>query len=343
MPTSKRRRAQARLEAVEVPRAKKAHAKAHAKVVNKVNEIDALVKDIAGGSVKPAYRTKSGAAFCGDSKMLLGQLASNSINLVMTSPPFALLRKKEYGNEEQAHYIEWFMGFAEQVHRVLKDDGSFVIDIGGSWNPGHPTRSLYHFKLLIALCEQQGFHLAEEFFWYNPSKLPSPAQWVNVERIRAKDAVNCVWWLSKTERPKADNRRVLQPYSDAMLNLLENGYKAMKRPSGWAISTKFSKNNGGSIPPNILIIPNTDSNGSYIQRCRDAGMQPHPARFPPDLPRFFVKFLTEENDVVLDIFGGSNQTGKVADEEGRQWLTFELDPEYVEASKFRWDDYQFLM
>jgi DNA modification methylase len=339
MPALKRRRKQARLEVAEVARTvKKEQAKARAKSVSKPTELEALVKDIAGGAIKPAYQTKAGAAFCGDSKFLLSQLAANSVNLVMTSPPFALLRKKEYGNEEQAHYIEWFMGFAEQVKRVLKDDGSFVIDIGGSWNPGQPTRSLYHFKLLIALCEELGFHLAEEFFWYNPSKLPSPAQWVNVERIRAKDAVNCVWWLSKTERPKADNRRVLQPYSDAMLNLLEKGYKAQKRPSGWDISTKFSKNNGGSIPPNILIIPNTDSNGSYIQRCREAGMQPHPARFPPDLPRFFVKFLTDENDIVLDIFGGSNQTGKVAEEEGRNWVTFELDPEYVDASKFRWEE-----
>jgi DNA modification methylase len=299
--------------------------------------LDALVADIAGGSIRPTYRTKAGAAFCGDSKFLLSQLASGSVNLVMTSPPFALLRKKEYGNEGQAHYIEWFMDFAEEVHRVLKDDGSFVIDIGGSWNPGHPTRSLYHFKLLIALCEDLGFHLAQEFFWYNPSKLPSPAKWVNVERIRAKDAVNCVWWLSKTERPKADNRRVLQPYSDAMLSLLEKGYIAKKRPSGWDISSKFAKDNGGAIPPNILIIPNTDSNGVYLQRCRKAGMQPHPARFPPDLPRFFVKLLTEPNDVVLDIFAGSNQTGRVAEDEGRRWLAFELDPEYVKASKFRWD------
>lgn len=306
------------------------------------DQLGALVQDIANGTIKPAYQTKAGAAFCGDSRTLLKQIPADSVNLVMTSPPFALLRKKEYGNAEQAHYIEWFMGFAEEVKRVLKDDGSFVIDIGGSWNVGHPTRSLYHFKLLVALCEQMGFHLAEEFFWYNPSKLPSPAEWVNVQRIRVKDAVNCIWWLSKTERPKADNRRVLQPYSQAMLDLLENGYKAQKRPSGWDISTKFSTDNGGSIPPNILIIPNTDSNGQYIQRCRDAGMSPHPARFPPDLPRFFVKFLTDQNDIVLDIFGGSNQTGKVAEEEGRQWLTFELDPEYVEASKFRWDQTQFL-
>lgn len=304
--------------------------------------LDGLVQDLSLARRQPAYRTSHGAAFVGDSRELLKSLQAESINLVVTSPPFALLRKKEYGNEAQEHYIQWFLEFAEEVKRVLKPNGSFVIDIGGSWIPRQPTRSLYHFKLLIKLCEELGFHLAEEFFWYNPSKLPSPAQWVNVERIRVKDAVNCVWWLSKGPRPEADNRRVLKPYSKAMKDLLKNGYKAKLRPSGWDISKKFSKDNGGSIPPNLLIIPNTDSNGQYLKRCRKAGMRPHPARFPADLPRFFVQFLTKPGDVVLDIFAGSNQTGKAAEDEGRNWLAFELDPEYVKASKFRWPDDQLL-
>jgi DNA modification methylase len=304
------------------------------------SQIDGLVNDLSIATRKPAYRTSHGAAFVGDSRELLKSLQAESVNLVMTSPPFALLRKKAYGNEAQEHYIQWFLGFAEEVKRVLKEDGSFVIDIGGSWNPGQPTRSLYHFKLLIMLCEELGFHLAEEFFWYNPSKLPSPAQWVNVERIRVKDAVNCVWWLSKGPRPKASNRRVLQPYSKAMQHLLKHGYKAKKRPSGWDISGKFQKNNGGAIPPNLLVIPNTDSNGQYLKRCRQAGVRAHPARFPADLPRFFIKFLTEPEDVVLDIFAGSNQTGRAAEDEGRKWLAFELDPEYVETSKFRWQEDQ---
>lgn len=285
----------------------------------------------------PLYTTRKGAAYVGDSRVLLKRLKPESVNLVMTSPPFALLRKKDYGNEAADEYVKWFLKFAKEVHRVLKDDGSFVIDIGGSWNPGSPTRSLYHFELLIALCKKAGFHLAQEFFWYNPSKLPSPAQWVNVERIRVKDAVNCVWWLSKTERPKANNRRVLTPYSDSMKNLLSNGYKHGKRPSGWDISENFSKDNGGAIPPNLLTIPNTDSNGAYLKRCRAAGIKPHPARFPADLPRFFIQYLTEPDDVVLDIFGGSNMTGHVAEGEGRRWLTFEFDKTYLLASRFRWD------
>lgn len=287
--------------------------------------------------LRPFYSTSTGCAFSGDARDLLSKTPDGSISLLLTSPPFALRRQKDYGNVSAEDYVEWFLEFGRQAHRVLREDGSFVVDIGGSWIPGQPTRSLYHFELLIALCKQVGFHLAEEFFWYNPSKLPSPAEWVNVRRIRVKDAVNCVWWLSKTPNPKANNRRVLKTYSESMQDLIKNGYVAKKRPSGWDISTKFGRDNGGSIPPNLLMIPNTDSNGSYLDRCRAAGYRPHPARFPADLPRFFIKFLTDsKDDVVLDIFAGSNMTGWVAEQEGRAWLSFEIREDYVEASKLRW-------
>jgi DNA modification methylase len=293
--------------------------------------------------LRPFYSTSSGSAFSGDARDLLLKTPTRSISLLMTSPPFALRRKKDYGNVDAQDYVEWFLHFGREAYRVLKDDGSLVIDIGGSWVPGQPTRSLYHFELLIALCKEVGFHLAEEFFWYNPSKLPSPAEWVNVRRIRVKDAVNCVWWLSKTPNPKANNRRVLRTYSESMLDLIKNGYVAKKRPSGWDISKKFGRDNGGAIPPNLLMIPNTDSNSSYLERCRNAGYKPHPARFPADLPRFFIKFLTDsKDDVVLDIFAGSNMTGWVAEQEGRPWLSFELREDYLEASKFRWEPSQIL-
>jgi hypothetical protein len=94
-------------------------------------------------------------------------------------------------------------------------------DIGGSWKSGTPTRSLYHFDLLVMLCREYGFHLCQEHYWWNPAKLPTPAEWVNVRRVRVKDAVNCIWWLSLTPWPKANNRRMRALYSDSMLNLLQ--------------------------------------------------------------------------------------------------------------------------
>jgi len=144
--------------------------------------------------VRRFHDTRRGTIYHGDSRgYLFGIAAPKSVDLVMTSPPFGLVRKKSYGNEDADEYCAWFRPFAEGCRRVLKDSGSLVIDIGGAWKPGQPTRSLYHFKLLLMLCEEYGFHLAQEHYWWNPSKLPTPAEWVNVRRVRVKDAVNTIW------------------------------------------------------------------------------------------------------------------------------------------------------
>ncbi|PBB41191.1 site-specific DNA-methyltransferase [Mesorhizobium sp. WSM3866] len=276
--------------------------------------------------------TKLGRIFHADSLDVMKATKASTVDLIVTSPPFALTRKKEYGNEQEDAYLNWFRDFAKQFHRILKDSGSLVIDLGGAWKPGAPVRSLYHFKLLIMLCEEYGFHLAQEFYWWNPSKLPTPAEWVNVRRIRVKDAVNTIWWLSKTEWPRASNRRVLQPYSPSMELLLTNGYKAKLRPSGHDISDKFAVNNGAAIPPNLLAIPNTESNSAYMRYCQDKGIKAHPARFPADLPEYFIRMLTDPGDSVFDPFGGSCITGEVAERLGRRWVCAELVEEYLDGA-----------
>ena len=284
---------------------------------------------------EPFYATRHGAAYLGDALTYLRQMESDSVDLVVTSPPFALKRKKKYGNVDAKDYLSWFMDFAVEFKRILKNEGSLVIDIGGTWNKGQPTRSLYHFELLISLCRTLEFYLAQEFYWYNPSKLPSPAEWVTVRRIRVKDAVDPIWWLSKTENPKASNRNVLKPYSDSMKKLLKDGYRAKLRPSGHDISENFSKDNRGAIPSNLLSIANTDSNSTYLRQCRQHDIKPHPARFPHGLPEFFIKFLTDPDDLVVDPFAGSNITGEIAEQLSRRWLAFELVEEYLASSKFR--------
>jgi site-specific DNA-methyltransferase (cytosine-N4-specific) len=247
----------------------------------------------------------------------------------MTSPPFGLVRKKAYGNADADAYLEWFRPFAAACKRALKDSGSLVIDIGGAWVPGQPTRSLYHFKLLIMLCEEFGFHLAQEFYWWNPAKLPTPAEWVTVRRIRVKDAVNTVWWLSPTPWPRASNRRVLQPYSDAMKALLKNGYNARLRPSGHDISEHFSTDNGAAIPPNLLALAHTESNSAYLRHCRERGLPVHPARFPAGLPEYFVRMLTDPGDLVVDPFAGSCVTGEVCERLARRWVCIEEQEDYL--------------
>ncbi|MDR0781102.1 MAG: site-specific DNA-methyltransferase [Pseudomonadales bacterium] len=283
------------------------------------------------------YTTPLGQAYLGDSLAFLPQVNSGSVDLILTSPPFALKRKKQYGNEDEDKYVDWFMGFAGHLHRILKPEGSFVLDLGGAYMPGFPVRSIYQFELLVRLVKEAGFYLAQEFYHYNPARLPAPAEWVNVRRIRVKDSVNVVWWLSKTQNPKADNRKVLKPYSDSMKSLLKNGYTAKLRPSGHDISGKFSKDNGGAIPANLLELANTDSNSSYQKMCRAAGIPVHPARFPAGFAEFFIKFLSNEGDLVFDPFAGSNTTGLVSETLGRRWIASELSEEYLEGSTFRFD------
>jgi len=286
----------------------------------------------------PVYITARGAAYLGDALDVMRGLPDRSVHLILTSPPFALRRKKAYGNVSQDAYKDWFLEFAGEFWRILKPQGSLVVDIGGAWNKGLPTRSLYHFRLLLALCEelQPGpFHLAQEFYWYNPAKLPTPAEWVTVRRIRVKDAVNTIWWLSKSPFPEADNRRVLRPYSASMQELLRSGYNHGLRPSEHLISAKWARDNGGAIPPNLLAISNTASGGPYLEGCRATGLKPHPARFPDALPRFFIEFLSSRGQIVLDPFAGSNVTGQEAERLGRCWIAVERNAHYLAGSRFR--------
>jgi DNA modification methylase len=282
----------------------------------------------------PEYKTAFGECYVTDSLPLVADLPPDCVDLILTSPPYALHFKKEYGNEPQDRYLSWFRPFAEQFWRILKPTGSFVLNVGGAWQPGRPTRSLYHFELLIMLCKEMRFYLAQEFYWYNPAKLPAPAEWVTVRKVRVKDAVECIWWLCKTPHPKANNQNVLGEYSPDMQRLLARGYRAKRRPSGHVITSKF-RGGSGSIPPNILIFGNNDSNGHYLQACKQVGLKPHPARFPPQLPLFFVRFLTEPGDLVLDPFAGSNTTGEVCEAEARRWIAVDSNAEYVKTSRFR--------
>ncbi len=299
----------------------------------------------------PYFSSRLGAAYFGDSLEMLKALPSSSVNLVVTSPPYALHFKKAYGNERKDRYVNWFLPFAKEIHRVLTEDGSFVLNIGGSYNKGTPTRSVYHFKLLIALVEEIGLHLAQECFWYNPAKMPVPAEWVTVRRIRVRDSVEYVWWLSKTPFPKASNLNVLKEYSEDMIRLNRNGVRGATRPSGHIIRESFDKiSAGGSIPPNVteadfdipesmMKMGNNAANDIYTKRCKEAGIKIHPARFPALLPKFFIKLLTDPNDLVLDPFAGSLTAGAVAEQLDRRWIAGEAVEDYLKAGTFRFEDF----
>ena len=291
----------------------------------------------------PFYETDYGAAYLGDSLQMLRKMGSDSVQLVMTSPPYALQKKKKYGNKDSNEYVDWFMPFAEQFKRVLKDDGSIVIVIGGSWVKGKPVKNLYQYELLLRMCKDLKLHLAQEIYWFNRAKLPSPAQWVTINRWRLKDAADQIFWLSKTPYPKANNERVLHEYSESMNTLLKDRYyykPSAKRPSGHKMSDKFFQGSGGAIPPNVLEFSNTESNGRYSSLCRKYGLELHPARYPIQLPEFFVNFLTDPDDLVLDPFAGSNATGEAAQIWDRKWVSLEINENYLKGSMTRFFDEQ---
>lgn len=286
--------------------------------------------------MKKIASTKLGKIIHADSKnYLLKDINDDSVDLIITSPPFALEREKSYGNLKGDEYLEWLKEFSEVFFLKLKDTGSLVIDFGGSWTPGQPTRNLHQYKIPIILCEEVGFHLAQEFFWWNTAKIPSPAQWVTVNRKRVTDSVNYIFWFSKTPAPKADNTKILKPYSQKMKTLLKNQtYNLRDRPSEHKISKKWGTDNGGAIPQNFFPYGNTGSD-PYLKYCEDNDLPKHPARFGKFIPEFFIRFLTDKNDLVIDPFAGSCTTGGVAEALQRKWLCIDNNEEYLKGGKGR--------
>jgi DNA methylase len=208
-------------------------------------------------SINPIYATKLGAAFCGDSLEILQsehfKKYEGKVQLIFTSPPFPLNTKKKYGNLQGEEYIEWFSKFAPLLRDLTCLDGSIVVEIGNAWEPGRPVMSTLVLRALLHFLKAGDLKLCQEFIWYNPARLPSPIQWVNVERIRVKDAFTRIWWMSRSDRPKADNRRVLREYSDSMKKLIKTGkYNAGPRPSQHNIGKKSFKTNNRAIPPNVI-------------------------------------------------------------------------------------------
>ena len=161
------------------------------------------IRDVRLEKLTPDYSTSNGALFHTDAIKLLNSLPSDSVDLVMTSPPFALTRKKEYGNEPVDRYLDWFMPFCKQIHRILKPTGSFVLDIGGSWVPGSPVRSLYHFSLAVQIAEDLNFGLLRSSIGIILPACQLPLSGSQSVASRVKDAVNMVWWFGKTEWPES--------------------------------------------------------------------------------------------------------------------------------------------
>lgn len=287
------------------------------------------------------YSTTNGHMYLGKCEDVLTNYNANKnyqpVNLLFTSPPFPLNRAKKYGNMTGDEYLEWISSLAPIFKNILAPDGSIVIEIGNAWESGVPAHSTLPIEALLEFKKSGNFHLCQEFIYYNPAKLPSPIEWVNKRRIRVKDSFTRIWWLSNTPFPKANNRNVQEEYSKQMKKLIKSGkYNSGKRPSEYLIGEEsFAKDNGGAIPSNVFIASNTNSKDDYILYCKSKDLNIHPARMPIEIAEFFIKFLTDENDLVLDPFAGSNTTGAASEKLSRKWVSIEATEEYVKGSKGR--------
>lgn len=289
------------------------------------------------GLVVRIFVSDTGAILCGDAEDALGYVDDGSVQLLLTSPPYPILREKAYGGMGEEQWLSWFLRLAERWPDKLAPNGSVVLNLGDAWVKGAPLISTYQETLLQRLASDVGLRLAERHFWLNPSKLPAPAQWVTIERVRVKPAIEQIYVLSRDGRHYSDNRSILQDYSDAMRKrLADGGETGANRPSGHALKEgAFGKDNGGAIANNLIVAPNTVSNSDWQKRIKAAGLPPHPARYPEALPERFIRYLTRPGDVVLDPFLGSGTTAVVAERLDRRWIGFERMKEYAQAAAIR--------
>lgn len=287
------------------------------------------------------FTTTLGRAIWAEAETAVGLFSDNSIDLIVSSPPYPLQRKKVYGNREEAAHVEWLLEVLAAWKQKLTLSGSLILNMGDVWLKGQPVMSLYQERLILRLCDELGFQLNEKLFWQNPAKLPSPAEWVTVRRVRVTPSVEQMWWLSRSANPKANNAAVLRPYSESMKRKIAvcGEGKGRLRPSGHALKAdSFSEDRGGSIAQSLLVASNTVSNDTYQQSCRKYGLPVHPARFPDEVPAFAIKFLTDPGDHVVDIFGGSAKTGKVAEQLKRRWTVIEKSLRYACGGIFNFSD-----
>lgn len=289
-------------------------------------------------NVRKYYQTKSGEMYLSKIEDFIeskyGSELKGRVNLILTSPPFPLNRKKKYGNENGRDYLKMLSRLALNLRELLTPDGSIVLEIGNAWVKGNPVMSTLPIRSLLKFLSIGKLQLCEQFVCYNPARLPGPTQWVNVDRVRVKDAFTNAWWMAPSSHPKANNRNVLEEYSPSMKKLLESKkYNSGKRPSEHHIGkTSFLLNNGGAIPSNVLVISNTESSSEYLKFCKKKRLTPHPARMSYYFAKFFIDFLTEPGDIVMDPFAGSNTTGFTAESLGRRWISIEAEENYIRGS-----------
>jgi len=278
-----------------------------------------------------------GKFLSGDCEKVLRRFPDDCIDLVLTSPPYA--DKRDYGTEGSSvsadDYVTWFLPKARQIYRVLKPNGSFVLNI--SDKVVDDFQHLYVFDLVLALCKKVGFHLVRDYIWYNPATPPNV--YSRGGYGRTKKSHEYCFWFSKSNEWTFNLDPIRKPYSRDMLRYLKGEGKGDRqqntRPSTHNFDCeKIWNNNGGSDPGSVIECGNTSSNDAFMKLCKERGIS-HPARFPEKLVEFFILSGTNPGDLVLDPFSGSGTTAVVAAVNGRRWVGIDMNEVFCELAAER--------
>lgn len=298
---------------------------------------------IARGGVILLYSLDDGLAFLAHAEEAAGAIEPGSLSLVMTSPPYPVVNRA-YGRFTVPEWLDWMGGLVGLWRDLLRDDGTIAVNLMDVLVPGTPMISPYVERFVLDAIDTHGLHLAGRMPWHSPTKLAN-LEWAIKRRVAMKNSVEHVLLFSKTPSPAWDTRRLPQePYAErsaaqrASDARRADAHRQVVRPGGYQMDEgAFAKKGEGRIPSNLLVAGGVGGGGIYARRCREAGISPHPARFPEALPRQVILLATDVGDVVYDPMAGSNTTGKVALDLGRRFISSEPVAEYAAASRFRFD------
>lgn len=256
--------------------------------------------------------------YLGDSKKELAKLNDNSVDLIVTSPPYADQRKDTYGGIHHDKYVEWFLPISKQLLRVLKPSGTFVLNIKEKVVDGE--RSTYVMELILAM-RKQGWLWTEEFIWHKKNSYPG--KWPN----RFRDSWERLLQFNKERHFNMYQEEVMVPMGDWAKTRLKKLSNTDKIRDASKVGSGFGKNISNWIdrdkayPTNVLHLATECNNKN------------HSAAFPEELPEWFIRLFTKQNDTVLDPFMGSGTTLIVANRMKRHSIGIDIVPEYYQMVK----------
>jgi DNA modification methylase len=289
-----------------------------------------------------AFSTNLGVAIWGRCEQTFRGVNA-PITLCITSPPYPLKNPRAYGNPQEKDYVDFICRSLEPIVELLTFDGSICLNLSNDiFAHKSPSRSLYKERLIIALHERLGLHKMDEIIWMNPCKPPGPIQWASKTRQQLNVAWEPILWLSPDPiNCKSNNNRVLEPHSEAHLRFLNRDHRTSATYSDGAYKRREAsfQPTTGKIPRNIIKLPhNCVDQSRYKRIAKENGLPAHGAPYPVALAKFFIEFMTEPDDLVVDQFGGSITSGVAAEQLGRRWMVAENMLEYLIGGSYRFDN-----